>query len=431
MNLIEEPKTEEAKTDDIICESQGMRKVIRLARMVASKKSTVLITGETGVGKNIIAKLIHDLSPRKAGPFKAVNCSALTETLLESELFGHVKGAFTGATESHEGLFKQATGGTLFLDEVGDMSPGLQARLLHTIETEEFRPVGGKKEDTADVRVIAATNVDLAEAVREKRFRIDLYYRLNVFPIHIPPLRERTKDILKLVDLFIEQFNTDEKEISGAESDRITGVTDEAEKYLKYATWVGNVRELRSAIEYAFIHHAKAGELQPTNFPKPQLELADASSVVPSEVAEPEPSDVAEPEPRESDAAAFLALMRFKTVSQENITDIYKPRNIERTMHTMGALIKKNVELGSLRRREMRSLGYAGDGTINNFFEHCKDLFFAEDAADRPKTTTEFIEKLRGIYGDPDTKSQLREWEESIRKAITDQNANNIPLFRT
>ena len=138
-------QTEEAKTDDIICESQGMREVIRLARKVASKKATVLITGETGVGKNIIAKLIHDHSPRKAGPFKAVNCSALTETLLESELFGHVKGAFTGATENHEGLFKQATGGTLFLDEVGDMSPGLQARVLHTIETEDFRLLVGKK----------------------------------------------------------------------------------------------------------------------------------------------------------------------------------------------------------------------------------------------------------------------------------------------
>ena len=408
---------EKAKTDGIICESKEMRDVIRLAGMVASKKTTVLITGETGVGKNIIAKFIHDLSPRKAGTFKAVNCSSLAETLLESELFGHVKGAFSDATKDHVGLFKQADGGTLFLDEVGDMSPGLQARVLHTLEMGEFRPVGAEREETTNVRVIAATNVDLAKAVREKEFRMDLYYRINVFPIHIASLRERTDDIDGLdglVEKFIKDFNKEEREISGATSDRITGVTKEAGKFLRYASWTGNVRELRSAIEYAFIHHAKEGELQLTNFPESLLKLADASSVVPSE------ADA-------NTAETFLESMGVTTedilesmgVTTEDIKARVKyktPEDLNKVVATVALLII-NKEMAASGSSLDKSMGHAARGSIENFGKLCWDLFL-KDRDDKPTPTT-FIKECRELW----ERHKKRENKEKEQKGVEDATA--------
>jgi transcriptional regulator with GAF, ATPase, and Fis domain len=401
MNLIEK-----AKTDGIICESKEMRDVIRLAGMVASKKTTVLITGETGVGKNIIAKFIHDLSPRKAGTFKAVNCSSLAETLLESELFGHVKGAFSDATKDHVGLFKQADGGTLFLDEVGDMSPGLQARVLHTLEMGEFRPVGAEREETTNVRVIAATNVDLAKAVREKEFRMDLYYRINVFPIHIASLRERTDDIDGLdglVEKFIKDFNKEEREISGATSDRITGVTKEAGKFLRYASWTGNVRELRSAIEYAFIHHAKEGELQLTNFPESLLKLADASSVVPSE------ADA-------NTAETFLERMGVRKDDIKARVKYKTPEDLNKVVATVALLII-NKEMAASGSSLDKSMGHAARGSIENFGKLCWDLFL-KDRDDKPTPTT-FIKECRELW----ERHKKRENKEKEQKGVEDATA--------
>jgi len=193
---------------DIIAQSESLKKVLTLAGQVAPQPATVLLTGESGTGKEVIARFIHRRSPRGADPFVAVNCAALTETILESELFGHEKGAFTGATQTRRGRFELAHGGTLFLDEVGEMSVNTQPKLLRVLEEHQFERVGGSRAIIVDVRVIAATNKDLSAALEDKSFREDLFYRLNVFPIHIPPLRERREDILPLANYFINRISS-------------------------------------------------------------------------------------------------------------------------------------------------------------------------------------------------------------------------------
>lgn len=243
----------------IIGESEPMQVVLRQVAQVAPTKATVLITGETGVGKDVIAQAIHESSPRKDKPFKAVNCGAFYQDLLQSELFGHEKGAFTGATRQRRGVFEQANGGTLFLDEVAEMSPEVQVKFLRVLETQEFTRLGGERNIKVDVRIIAATNVDLAASVRQKKFRQDLYYRLNLFRIQIPPLRDRREDIPLFVSAFVS-------ELSAEHGKPITGITPEALNYLQNADWYGNVRELRNAIETAIIS-ATTEELQFKDFP--------------------------------------------------------------------------------------------------------------------------------------------------------------------
>ena len=243
----------------IIGESEPMQVVLRQAAQVAPTKATVLITGETGVGKDVIAQAIHESSPRKEKPFKAVNCGAFYKDLLQSELFGHEKGAFTGATTQRRGVFEQANGGTLFLDEVAEMSPEVQVKFLRVLETQEFTRLGGERNIKVDVRIIAATNVDLVASVKQKKFRQDLYYRLNLFRIQIPPLRDRREDIPLFVSAFIP-------ELSAEHGKPITGITPEALNYLQNADWYGNVRELRNAIETAIIS-ATTEELQLKDFP--------------------------------------------------------------------------------------------------------------------------------------------------------------------
>ena len=241
--------TQESKfgIDNIIGSSRHMKQVLDMVRKVAmSDASTVLIQGESGTGKELIARAIHMESARKDQPFMAINCAAVPETLLESELMGHEKGAFTDAKTQKRGLFEMSDGGTIFLDEIGDMEMGMQAKLLRVLEERTFRRVGGTKEIPVDVRIVSATNQELLKKIEEKAFRNDLYYRLQVIPIYLPPLRERRDDIMTLVDFFIQFYN---KEFGKS----VTGVSKMAQKFLEEYEWPGNVRELRNIIERAII----------------------------------------------------------------------------------------------------------------------------------------------------------------------------------
>ncbi|MFQ5579642.1 MAG: sigma-54-dependent transcriptional regulator [Nitrospiria bacterium] len=222
--------------------SLAMQKVYDRIERVADSDSTALIQGESGTGKEIVAKTIHFNSARKNKPLIPINCGAIPEALLESELFGHEKGAFTGATTSRTGRFELAHGGTIFFDEVGEMPIGLQVKLLRVLQEREFERVGGTKSIQVDVRIIAATNQDLEEEVREKRFREDLFYRLNVIPINIPPLRERKEDLPLLIDHFLRKFNERKKY-------QVDGISPEAQKILMDYRWPGNIRELENLIE--------------------------------------------------------------------------------------------------------------------------------------------------------------------------------------
>ena len=224
-----------------------MQEIYQQVQQVASTNATVLITGESGVGKEVIANKIHRLSRRKQQRFRTINCSTFPDNgLLQSELFGHEKGAFTGASSQRHGLFQQADKGTLLLDEIGDMSLEVQAMFLRVLETQEFTRLGGNKHVNVDVRVISATNKCLETSVANKKFRNDLYYRLNGFSIHVPPLRERREDILPLVDAFIS-------ELSRKHGKCVTRITPEALQYLKGAAWPGNIRQLKNAVDRAII----------------------------------------------------------------------------------------------------------------------------------------------------------------------------------
>jgi len=241
--------TQESKfgIKNIIGDSRHMKQVLDMVRKVAkSDASTVLIQGESGTGKELIARAIHMESARCDKPFMAINCAAVPETLLESELMGHEKGAFTDAKVQKRGLFEIADGGTLFLDEIGDMEMGMQAKLLRVLEERTFRRVGGTKEIPVDVRIVSATNQELLKKIEQKTFRNDLYYRLQVIPIYLPALRERRDDIMPLVEFFIRHYN---KEFGKA----VAGVSKMACKFLEEYEWPGNVRELRNIIERAII----------------------------------------------------------------------------------------------------------------------------------------------------------------------------------
>jgi len=227
--------------EGLIGESRAMRDVFNLVDQVSQTDATVLVTGESGTGKELIARAIHNASSRANAPFVAINCAAVPASLLESELFGHIKGAFTDAKRTREGLFLQATNGTLFLDEIGEMPIDMQAKLLRVLQERRLRPVGGDEEVPFDTRLITATNRDLEEQVEEKRFREDLYYRVNVIRIHVPPLRSRGNDILLLAQAFIDRMSRPGRPVRGISMPA-------AQKLLGY-DWPGNVRELENCIE--------------------------------------------------------------------------------------------------------------------------------------------------------------------------------------
>ncbi len=228
--------------EGIIGKSPKMQEVFNVVKQVAPSRATVLIQGESGTGKELIAHALHNLSPRKSKPFIAVHCAALTPTLLESELFGHEKGAFTGATERRVGRFEAADGGTLFLDEVSEIDPSVQVKILRAMEQRQFERVGGTKTLTVDVRLVTASNRNLAKATQEGKFREDLFYRLNVITVTMPPLRERKEDIPLLVKAFLDEFARENKK-------KISEITPDAKEILNAYSWHGNVRELRNCIE--------------------------------------------------------------------------------------------------------------------------------------------------------------------------------------
>jgi DNA-binding NtrC family response regulator len=245
--------------DDLIGASPAMTLVKRLGERAATSSIPVLITGESGVGKEVIARAVHGVSERAGKPFVAVNCGAIPENLVESILFGHEKGSFTGASDKHLGKFQEANGGTLFLDEVGELPLDIQVKLLRALQESEIDAVGSKRSVKVDVRIVSATNRDLAQAVEEGRFRQDLFYRLNVYPIEAPALRDRKQDIPALVDAFVRRFNIEEGKA-------VVGAGPEALAFLVAHDWPGNVRQLENAV-YRAIVLADAPYLQPHDFP--------------------------------------------------------------------------------------------------------------------------------------------------------------------
>jgi two-component system, NtrC family, response regulator PilR len=249
---------ERGSVKNIVGTSGKMNAIFQMIETVAEVQSTVLVTGESGTGKELVARAIHDLSPRAEKPFISINCGAFTETLLESELFGYVKGAFTGANSNRKGLFEAAHSGTIFLDEIGEMSPAMQVKLLRVLQERRVRPVGAHDELLVDARVIAATNRDLKQMTDEGTFREDLFYRISVIPIHLPPLRERAEDIPDLIEHFVKKF-------CDQAGKRVTVSPKTAQILEKYA-WHGNVRELEHTIERA-VALERSDEIQPEQLP--------------------------------------------------------------------------------------------------------------------------------------------------------------------
>jgi transcriptional regulator with PAS, ATPase and Fis domain len=258
---------EEYLFNDIIGQSENMQAVFRLVKKVADCDSTILISGETGTGKGLVARAIHQNSKRKNKPFISINCGAIPENLLESELFGHVRGAFTGATTSKQGKFELANNGTIFLDEIGDMSPDLQVKVLKVLEEGEFEQVGGAKTIKVNVRIIAATHRDLAEEVQRGNFRDDLFYRLYVIPVNLPSLRARKSDIPFLVSYFLQNSNQNNNR-------QIEGVAEDAMKIMLKYSWPGNVRELKNLMERLVVLKGE-GEINAADLP---AELKSANS---------------------------------------------------------------------------------------------------------------------------------------------------------
>lgn len=234
------------RCNNIVGTSRCMRNIYSAISMVSASNANVLIQGESGTGKELVARAVHCFSDRKDSPFITINCSVFSESLLESELFGHVKGAFTGALKDRIGRFEAANGGTVFLDEIGELTPYMQVKLLRVLQERELEKVGSSEKLSIDIRVLAATNRDLGECVEQGDFREDLYYRLKVFPINMPPLRKRKSDIPALVDHFIRRQNKES-------SKNIIGIRDQAMQILMNYPWPGNVRELRNAIEFSFV----------------------------------------------------------------------------------------------------------------------------------------------------------------------------------
>ncbi|MDQ3649993.1 MAG: sigma-54 dependent transcriptional regulator, partial [Acidobacteriota bacterium] len=250
---------ERGRLDQIIGRSPRMQAVYQMIETVSGVQSTVLITGESGTGKEMVARAVHNLSPRADKPFMPINCGAFTETLLESELFGYMRGAFTGATANRKGLFEAADKGTIFLDEVGEMSPTMQVKLLRVLQERKVRPVGAHEEIAIDTRVIAATNRDLQAMVKQGTFREDLFYRISVIPIELPPLREKTEDIADLIEHFLQKFI--------AQTGKTVTISEKSVELLEHYSWPGNVRELEHTIERA-VALERSGTIQPESLPQ-------------------------------------------------------------------------------------------------------------------------------------------------------------------
>lgn len=245
-HVLRQELTKSFNLENMVGRSAAMSSVFELIKLVASASANVLVTGESGSGKELVARALHNSGPRRLKPFIPLNCTAIPEQLLESELFGHIKGSFTGAVTDKKGLFEEADGGTLFLDEIGDLSPQLQAKLLRVLQDKQIRAVGGNQVKTVDVRIIAATHRDLKSMVKEGKFREDLFYRLNVIPIRVPSLRERIEDVPLLVENFIGKFAV-------RNESQVRGVSPEAMAVLMAYPWPGNVRELENIIERAMV----------------------------------------------------------------------------------------------------------------------------------------------------------------------------------
>ncbi len=330
-----------AGVDGIIGRSPGLLKAIDLAKRVSDSAANVFITGETGSGKEVIARAIHYFGSRAKHPFIAINCSAIPENLLESELFGHAKGSFTGASDKKIGLFEEAGDGTLFLDEIGDLSLPLQAKLLRTLQERRIKRIGENQFRAVNARIISATHRDLRLAVREKQFREDLFFRLNVIPIHLPPLRQRREDILPLAEFFLKKFCA----INGK---KIDGFQKNALEYLLKNQWLGNVRELENAIERAVVLCENtlldANDLVLDDFSQ------EISEAVPAEgLAIPESNHAREPAPFfglvDSESAPLLTL--------EELTNRYLTYALERNG---GAKDKTARDLGIDRKTLYRRL---------------------------------------------------------------------------
>ncbi len=284
--LYKEREERQFALSQIVAVSARMKEVLEMAKKVAASEATiVLLQGESGTGKDVLAHAIHNLSRRRESPLLIINCSAIPETLLESELFGFERGAFTDAKQQKKGLVETAEEGTVFLDEISTLSFYLQAKLLRFLETQRFKRVGGLKDIKVDIRVLAATNQDLAELVREGKFRSDLFYRLNVCPLSLPPLRERPEDILPLADHFIRHYNVRFRK-------NIIGLSPEAEKAFLDHDWLGNVRELKNAIERAMIFE-ESPVIRLQHLPIPLPKVARPQSTEPES---PEPSNLSLPD---------------------------------------------------------------------------------------------------------------------------------------
>ena len=255
---------------ELVSHSPLMQHIFEILPAIAASPSTVLITGDTGTGKELIARTLHELSSRRKKPFIAVNCGALPDTLLESELFGYEKGAFTGAVRDKAGRFALADGGTLFLDEIGEVSPALQVRLLRVLQEKSYEPLGATRSESADVRILAATNRDLTELVKQERFREDLFYRINVIRLELPPLRKRKEDIPLLIDQLIERFNR-------IQNRSIHGVSGEVLSLLMAHDWPGNIRELENIIERAYIL-CREETIQMTHLPQELIRHSNANA---------------------------------------------------------------------------------------------------------------------------------------------------------
>jgi DNA-binding NtrC family response regulator len=259
-HLLRKAVQEQYRLEQLVGLSEPIKQVLEFVRKVADSDSTVMIQGESGTGKELVARMLHFNSYRRDRPLVSVNCGAIPENLLESELFGHEKGAFTGATHTRMGRFEMAHGGTIFLDEIGEMSLPLQVKLLRVLQERAFERVGGNRTIQVDVRIIAATNQNLEALIEEKRFRRDLFYRLNVIPIVIPPLRERKSDIPLLIDHFLTRFNQTKRT-------RVTGISPEALRLLMQYDWPGNIRELENLVERMVVLK-KEGELSVSDLPE-------------------------------------------------------------------------------------------------------------------------------------------------------------------
>jgi len=280
-SLVEELRREltgNFKVGDMVSRSTGMKKIFSILPQVAESDSTVLIEGETGTGKELIASALHNLSWRKDSPFVAINCGALPDTLLESELFGYKAGAFTNADKDKPGLFQAAGQGTLFLDEIGDTSSAFQVRLLRVLEEKEFQPLGSVEKIKTDIRILAATNRDLGEMVKEGTFRRDLFYRINIIQFQLPPLRERMEDVPMLVERFIKKMNN----IRGRS---VADVSKEAMSILLTHNYPGNIRELENIIEHAFVL-CHEGEIEKSHLPPSLLQLPKDGVAVSSSIEE-------------------------------------------------------------------------------------------------------------------------------------------------